>query len=301
MKIYYSPYQLLKKTKLNSSDRPGEQQGALIRLAEGSDWGVADLSPKIELGDADYTEQMAKRGPLFLRAIELARADLNARKDSRSLLDTTEVENNFLITDYRNTDMNASRFAGKTLKIKGDRNLLALTDSLNTVNDGVTLRVDFNNCLSDVDFSQWLLSMPAELKRKIQYIEDPTPLSENWKIWSRQIALAYDFQKAKYSEKFCRYRIFKPTREAVSSNCDRTVLTSAMEHPVGLAHGLRLAQELKPKTVSGFLTLDLFQETDFHSYYRQQDNYLSFAPAALNDSGIGMTAELDRLDWRFYE
>jgi len=121
-------------------------------------------------------------------------------------------------------------------------------------------------------------------------------LSDQWKVWNQQVPLAYDFQRAPYNENWARHRIVKPTRERVPEG-ENTTLTSAMEHPVGLAHGLRLAQSLA-KNISGFLTLDIFEDTPFHSYFDQRGSELNFSASALREVGIGMTSALQCLEWR---
>lgn len=301
MRIYFSPYRLLKKTQLNSADVQSEQHGVLLKVAEGSFWGVADLCTKVELGDLPFTEELRKRGPLFRRALELACRDLEARKKSESLLSHIGIENNFLITNHHDVDFEQEKFAQRTLKIKCDGNLDELSRSLQKVQSSTTLRLDFNNSLRSEEFNNWLTELPSDLKAKVQYIEDPTPLNEQWPIWNMIVPLAYDFQSAAYTPAMCKYRIIKPTREAVPELNDATTLTSAMEHPVGLAHGLSLAQQLSPQTVSGFLTLDLFFETEFHRFFCQQGHLLNFTDEARQDSGIGMTEELEKLNWQRYD
>ena len=93
-----------------------------------------------------------------------------------------------------------------------------------------------------------------------------------------------------------RFKIVKPAREAMIAGLRHFTLTSSMDHPIGVAHGLRIAQKLSQND-SGFLTLDLYEETVFNKYYSCIENYLNFSQSALNDTGIGMTGELSRLEW----
>ncbi|MEK6628380.1 MAG: hypothetical protein AABY53_07120 [Bdellovibrionota bacterium] len=296
MKISYSPYLLKKINKLNSREQSNTQSGALIKVTEGESWGAADLCPKPEMGDDLLEDEIKNRGFLFARALELAQEDLEARLAKKSLLQNKFLKNNFLISDYRNVDLNQPFYAKQTVKIKADRDILSLSQLLNSLTADLRVRLDFNSCLNKNEFEDFLKLLSVEAKRKIEYIEDPSVFCIDWKRWNVVIPLAFDFQKTQYSQEFAKYRILKPSRQKVMK-CDNFTLTSAMEHPVGLAHGLRLAQQMANND-SGFLTLDLFEAGDFNKYFEQKVNYLNFSQLALNDFGIGMSEELNKLTWR---
>src|SRR5207244_902270 len=100
------------------------------------------------------------------------------------------------------------------------------------------------------------------------------------------------------------YLIIKPSRQSAKNlmqKCQQMkkkfTLTSAMDHPVGLAHGLRYAQKYAIG-LSGFLTLDLYKETDFSPYFKTENNRINFSQIALDDFGIGMTSALNNLSWK---
>lgn len=295
MKIAYSRYVLKKKVKLNSLDHANIQRGALIKVFEGESWGVADLCPKPELGDDLLENEIKNRGFLFARALELAQEDLAARLAKKSLLQNKSMKNNFLISDYLNVDLGQPCYAKQTVKIKADRDISSLSQLLNSLTADLVVRLDFNSCLSITEFEDFLKLLSAEAKSKIEYIEDPTIFCFNWKIWNTFIPLAFDFQKTQYNAEFAKYRIIKPSRQNMVT-CKNFTLTSAMEHPVGLAHGLRIAQQMAVGD-SGFLTLDLYETGNFNKYFEQKENYLNFTPLALNDFGIGMSEELNKLQW----
>lgn len=286
MKLLFSPYVLpLKNNK-------GLQPGCLVKVQQGEFWGVADLCPRTELGDVDYRKQISDNRHLFRRCVELAKEDLNARTRNVSLLQDKNVRNNYLITDYHTTNLNRPAFDNKTLKIKGDGDIQALADKLAALNVNVRLRLDFNSKLSAEEFEKFLDSLSPKLFSMIDYVEDPTPYSEKWADWKLRVTLALDFQKGSGSYR----RIIKPTREKIPAGVTDYTLTSAMDHPVGLAHGLRIAQQYAQND-SGFLTLDLYEESAFNKYYRQTESDLNFSESALNDTGIGMTVELEKLKW----
>ena len=170
-------------------------------------------------------------------------------------------------------------------------------NKLSSINLNLTLRLDFNSKLREDEFEFFLRQLPDPILEKIEYIEDPTPMVAKWIEWNQKISLAYDFQQSEYEPEFAKFKIIKPSRENIDKKHNFFTLTSAMDHPVGLAHGLRQAQEFAQNT-SGFLTLDLYQKTEFNKFFVQIENTLNFSSLALNDFGIGMTKELSELHWR---
>ena len=298
MELLFSPYTLVKK------NNQGVQKGSLIRVSDGENFGVADLCPKVELGDSNLLDQITKNGSLFLRAQQLAYEDLSARKNKKSLLLDKPVKNNFLITDYQKlilSDLKSlqGRFGSLSIKIKGDKDIKSLLTYLNSNFAEPTLdcklRLDFNAKLSPTEFEFFLNSLSELIVNKIEYIEDPTIISPEWAIWNQRVPLAIDFQKTENSDYF-KYKILKPAREFVPENLNNFTLTSAMDHPVGVAHGLSLAQKMSQND-SGFLTLDLYEDCGFNKYYNQDELFLNFSKLALNDFGIGMTEEIKKLNW----
>ena len=264
-------------------------------VREDESWGVADLCPKPELGDADYVVEIKNHGPLYKRAIELAHEDLEARRNNVSLLADKPLRNNFLVTDYRLTEVFKKNLSGKTVKIKGDRDVVGFSRYLNAIESEVKLRVDFNSVLTGEEFEKFLSLVAESTRNKIEYIEDPTPICAQWKQWNKVIPLAFDFQPSEYNSEYAEIQIVKPSRRALPERQGRVTFTSAMDHPVGVAHGLRIAQKFAT-TDSGFLTLDLY-ETPFEKYFDQQENELNFSEIARSDTGIGMSVELEKLVW----
>ncbi len=294
MKIDFSPYELIRKSKANAKVEDVTQKGSLIRLTDANqNWGVADICPWPALGDLDLASEIKNKGSLYLRAIELALEDLQARKENKSLLRDQWVKNNILVNDYHNFNFNNSLLKNCVLKIKGDQRIEELLRVLNALPVVKSLRIDFNAVLSVEEFQFFLKSYQG--LNKIEYIEDPTDFNETmWFQWNQIIPLAADFVKAQSGY---TYKMIKPSRESVVTS-KKITITSAMDHPVGVAHALRMAQK-QAQNESGLLTLDLYETTAFHSYfiYQNQDE-INFSPQALNDTGIGMTAELCKLSWR---
>lgn len=296
MEITFSPYELQR------TDKPLTQRGVLVRVTEGEHWGVADLCPRLELEDVDYATEIRREGFLYKRALELAREDLAARRENRSLLFDDPVPNNILVTKYAEFNFNDSALQGQTLKVKGDENIELLAQILNQVVNDVRIRLDFNSCLNEWTFQKFLDSLVIRTLEKIEYIEDPAPFSQAWMRWNKKIPLAFDFQDGEYMSEFARHRIIKPVREALPAGLMQNyTLTSAMDHPVGLAHGLRIAQQdqkrLARQNICGFLTLDLYKDIGFYKYFIQENHFLNFSPLSLRQTGLGMTEALRLLPW----
>ncbi len=295
MKTYHSPYSLQKKMKLNVKDKSLTREGVLIKVVDGQNFGVADLAPWPELGDLTWQQELKSKGSLFQRTFQLALEDLDARKKNTSLLKDQTVTNNILITDFSLQDPKDNMLIGQTLKIKGSTEIQGLARFIHALPKEVKIRIDFNGCLTSELFESFLGKIFLVVDR-IEYIEDPTIYDiETWSGWNQMIPLAWDFQSESPAAFSYSYRIVKPTRMAVPEKIDYT-LTSDMGHPVGLAHSLRIAQNFA-LNASGLLTLDLFEPTAFHQYFLQSDNKLNFSKQALSDSGIGMTDELNKLEW----
>lgn len=296
MEISFSPYEMQR------TDKALIQKGALVRVAEGEHWGVADLCPRPELDDHDLQTEIRREDLLYKRALELAREDMMARRENRSLLFNDPVPNNILVTNYTEFNFDDPALRGLTLKIKGDENTESLALLLNKLHSDVKIRLDFNSCLNDWGFQNFLNLLQAPALERIEYIEDPSPFSQAWMRWNKKVPLAFDFQDGEYMAEFARHRIIKPVREALPAGLIKNyTLTSAMDHPVGLAHGLRIAQQdqkrLAHKNICGFLTLGLYADTGFHQYFSINGNWMNFSAKALSQTGIGMTETLQQLKW----
>ncbi len=293
MKIQFSPYSLTKKNKVNALDRGSRKEGALIKVidTEGH-WGVADICPWPSLGDLPLKDEIRYKATLFQRAYALAIEDLRARQRDISLLKNKWVDNNVLVTQYQDYDFKRASLQGKTLKIKGDHAVQNLTEVLNAAPANLEFRIDFNGILTKDEFQKFLKMLSPSVR--IEYIEDPSAYEPDfWNRWNKQRPLAADFIVAK--ENF-QFKIIKPAREPIGKFKNFTI-TSTMDHPVGVAHALRTAQNFAMNK-SGLLTLPLYEPTEFHDcFIYQNESEINFAPAILKESGIGMTAQLKQLKW----
>jgi hypothetical protein len=289
MNIFLSPY-VLKK-----NDSSGLQEGTLIKVSEQNFFGVADICPHPHLGDLTWKAEVKEQGPLFKRALQLAQEDLRARKNGLSLLSDQKVESNILILNLESENLNHPEFSDATVKIKAGKNVRKLADRLNGLKLNLKIRLDFNAQLTIEEFDLFLSLISPEALKRIEYIEDPAKLSEKWKLWNSIVPLASDWEKTN-DRSLATYSICKPAREEVPESAGNVIFTSVMDHAVGFAHGLRIAQRRLGK-VHGFSTLGLYEKDNFSKYFEKNHHQVWFSKPALEDSGIGMTHELNNLSW----
>jgi hypothetical protein len=284
MQLFIHRYFLKRKKTANAQTSDLVQAGALLKIVDGLEFGVADICPWPSLGDQNLDVELQTRGPLFTRALELARQDLTARKNKIKLNSGKAVKNHFLMTDYHH--VNEASY-GHTVKIKGHRDINSLSNFLNTnAFRFKKIRLDFNSCLTSEIYNQFVSLLTHVTKNKIEYVEDPFPFDEaTWK--KSPLTLVSDFEKSPGWP----YRVQKPARASVDQEAQ--YLTSAMDHPVGVAHGLIEAQKY-PHKIHGFMTLDQYEESSFLKYFNIQEDDMSFDSDGF---GIGFDTELNNLNW----
>ena len=289
--VWFHNYSLKRKTKPNARTKNSEQLGALIKIqdSEGNE-GFSDLCPWPSLGDHPLAEELVSSGPLFRHALELAVKDLTARKNKIHLVSPVAIKNNILIADF--TELKNFDFCDVTVKIKGNEHTYDLARLLNENRDRFfKIRLDFNFCLSENQFSEFLHRLEPLTLKKIEYVEDPFQFHrERWNKYAAIVPLALDWKTKE--DQIWDFRIWKPSRETKPvGSC--IVLTSAMEHPVGLAHGLSEAQRHQ-NPVNGFLTLDQYETTEFHQYFSARRDELVYQS---DGYGIGFESLLSKINW----
>lgn len=298
--LWVYPYELLRKQAANSLNKTTVQQGTLIKIEDSyGNEGYADLCPWPQFGDSIWEVEIASYSNLFQRALELAYFDLEARKNKIQLLTDIAIINNVLISNYHQFDLRQSSLTKfSTLKIKGDTEIKKLAAFIKAIKNHVhKIRLDFNFCLTENEFKMFLSYLNESDLCSIEYVEDPFPFNETaWLEFNKKIKLALDWGA---KEAWPYLKIYKPSRDQVSEKIlaqSEFSLTSAMEHPVGLVHGLYWAQKFSEKA-HGFLTLDFYEMTDFNYFFEQVGEQLIYRTDGF---GIGFTQILRRLNWRPY-
>lgn len=286
MQIFFSFYQLKRKQKSNSQTHSLFQKGALIKVVDDDGYfGVADLCPWPELGDLTLEQEISEQGVLFQRTLDLARDDLLARRQKKILVSNISIKNHILVTDFENFIFQEPNYI---YKIKGTKDFKKLAGWLNeNVSLFQLLRLDFNSCLSENNFREFLKELHLAVIKKIEVIEDPFPFNlDAWNELRKAVPLAIDFEKGRWP-----VQISKPVRQ--NPEPQPLYLTSNMDHPVGLAHGLRFAQMYPDKT-HGFLTLDIYEKNLYAKDFQQSKNEISYHADGF---GIGFTSLLNKENW----
>ena len=240
--IFIHRYQLFRNQLANVKTSSLIQYGALIKWVdpEGS-FGVADLCPWPSLGDQTLEQELSTQGKLFQRSIELAKKDLEARKNKIKLIKEAVVRNHLLIQDYKSFDFKNS--VQSVVKIKADLDYKSLAEVLNSSVSGFEkIRLDFNFCLTESEFRCFLSLLHSDILKKIETVEDPFPFElRSWTELNQTVSLSLDWSELQSADaQSWPNTIAKPARKHQDSFL---YMTSSMDHPVGVAHGLKQTQK----------------------------------------------------------
>lgn len=292
LQVWVHYYALKRKVKPNAVTVGESQRGALIKIQDIDGYeGFSDLCPWPSLGDQTLDEELAAQGPLYLRALDLALMDLEARKSKKVLVTPEPIKNNILISDFRDLKGDFD-FSKITVKIKGNEHVYDFAKFLvENVARFKTIRIDFNNCISEFLFSEFMHLLSEDVLKKIEYIEDPFFFHrDQWNQFSAKVKLMLDWKQAE--EQSWHFRVWKPSREDKMPAQDFSI-TSSMEHPVGVAHGLHFAQ-MHPQKTHGFLTLAHYEDSEFSQAFKVENDQLTYQA---DGYGIGFTTLLSKLNW----
>lgn len=294
MKIFFSKYTLKRKIKPNAQTTSLFQYGALIKIQDNEGYtGYADLCPWPDLGDLTLEQELFLAGPLFKRSLVLAEKDLKARKNKVKLyLDVKNIKNHELITNIEQLNSHLDRQSDRQMSVKikiTPQTYIQIATVLNEKKSQLeNIRLDCNASLSIEQCVQFLNILDPSVIQKIECIEDPTSFDvQNWQMLSQKVPVAIDFEKGSWP--VC---VWKPSRAPNPAN-KVVYCTSAMDHPVGVRHGLIEAAEKYKNVVHGFNTLHIYETTEFHSaaehITEDTDGY-----------GIGFSRLLESQDWHPY-
>ena len=319
-------YNLVPLQSLNAVTGTKARRGSLLKIQ----WpdkkiGYADLMPWPEFGDEDLQTQLEglKRGrvsTLLEQAIWLGRKDALLRSAGKNgLSEVPKVRNHLTITNIEAATseiLNNAKASGfNILKVKMGRDwtseLQWLTKTLREY--PFLVRLDFN---SQSDFStleRMVTSLPPGLRQKLEYAEDPFEFDlESWKEASKILPLALDLEYDKVPwatighEVPFKTIVIKPARQDVDKALKmadahqlKIVVSSSMDHPIGLLHAIRLAGEIRQKVGHrlldcGCLTYKLFVDNEFTTQMIVQGPFLTKVPG----TGVGFDNLLARLHWK---
>lgn len=325
MKVFFSVYHLTPSSAPNAATSLKPRQGALLRF----EWvngktGYADLHPWPEFGDAPLFDQLQllkelKLTPLTEQSIWLAKRDAAARSKGESLfVPGVQLKNNYLIENPlavmpEQLDQLADR-GFSTLKIKCGRDLEEEAKLIQKIalRRDFRMRLDFNGVGTATIFEKFMKGLGRETTALIEYVEDPFPYEkEEWREARALARLALDFQNSKVSwnkeeRPACDVVIVKPARMDVEKTVEaalhwaiRISVSSSMDHPVGVAHALCVALDLKKKhdlhvLEAGCMTTRLYQMDAFATAMPHQGPYF----IKFNGTGVGFDSLLERAAWK---
>ncbi len=316
----YFKYTLHSVTLPNARTAVHTRQGALVRVTlPGGQVGYADYHPWPEFGDAGIeTKKIAER--LLQQSLKLAEQDALLRSQGLNAFENqAQVRNHFLIRDLISFDLgklDEIKTQGfRVLKLKVGKDLAAEAASINQIAEqsSLSLRLDFNSSLDGLEsFKKFAAILSAKSRGRIEFVEDPFPFDfEKWTEAQNLLSLAADFEFERMKLLSGRrppysFLIAKPARQDIEQSLGfcrennlKMVVTSSMDHPVGVAHSLRAANWVWQKAPDilndcGCLTFDQYELPDFTSQIGLEGPSLSY----IRGTGIGFDQALAALDWR---
>lgn len=339
IQVKYCPYTLVPINysrddfRLNAKTTNPLREGALLRL----EWiqkqakaptllvGYADLFPWPEFGDKPLLEQfeMFKQreiSNIFSQAVALAKHDADLRhRRVNGFAGLSPVSSHFTAVNPASLstgDMRQIAMDGfQSVKLKFDTNIVEAVRVIHelVMSTSLRLRLDFNCSLNLELFSVFVNNLSLAARARIEFVEDPMPWNlEHWTQAHQLLPLALDFEYEKVNFRNFQLSapfkviVIKPARQNVDNILKeafrlacKVVITSSMDHPVGVTHAALIAAELKkhhPNTVldCGLMTLDLYQKTEFHQLIK----YSGPAIFSTVGHGIGFDGLLQKLNWK---
>jgi O-succinylbenzoate synthase len=318
MAIEFHPYTLRSRGSLNAVSTRREFHGALIKVED----GIGCLHPWPEFGDAPVNEQLSilRQGDtskVIERALRMAAVDGAARKRGVNLFADLEIPPcHYSWDQHQPMQAQLERVISedwRAIKTKGWGHLDEVIHWLNalvTLASGsqLKLRIDFNSCLTQATFHDFLERLPAIVRERLDFIEDPYPYSpEHWNETRVKfgVRLALDKQLRGANAGF-DVAVLKPGRrewremtEGLPSDV-RVVMTSAMDHAIGqsfAAYEAALAwKELGSRLdLCGLATQHLFEQDEFFARLGMKGDQLQ---VDREGTGLGFDEVIANLPWQ---
>lgn len=325
MKIWFYRYELEPMNELGVLAGASIREGALIKVQwPNNKFGFSDLFPWPELGDVDLETQLVAMSlgrltSLAEQSIWLAKKDADFRSRQLNIFaGAPRIKHHYLINDiskFNDNILGNLRSSGfTTVKIKVGKRL---EDEARFVSrlirqNPLLVRLDFNAKIDFESYKRFMNSIDLTERAKIEFVEDPFPWNlEQWKEAAAFVPLALDneFEKVNWDEFKERppfkIIIVKPARRDVDLDIKlalqhdlKLVVTSSLDHPVGVAHACNIAIEIKKSYPSllldcGCLTLRSYKSGDFFSRVQATGPFFT----GVNGTGIGFDDLLQRLEW----
>jgi O-succinylbenzoate synthase len=325
IKFWHHKYELTPAGSLGPKAEATPRQGALLKVQWANDLiGYSDIFPWPEFGDAPIDDQLfalsrAKVSALVEQSIWLAKRDAARRVLKQNAFEgAPKLRNHFLVTDYSKvTDATFKEIKNAnftTLKLKLNKDVEAGAKvALKAIRQHqMMLRLDFNACLDFQMFERFMSFFSKAEVTRIEFIEDPCPWDLSvWKEAAKLAKLALDFEyenvnwSAVDSMPF-EFLVLKPARTDVDIAVERArqknlkiVVSSSMDHPVGVAHAISVAADLKKDAPAlladsmACLTNKIYKMDDFSLRILSQGPFIS----TVAGSGIGFDDLFAKIEW----
>lgn len=307
-------YLLKSGVALNAASRRREFAGALIRYQD----GYGCVHPWPEFGDAAIEEQLSllRDGvvtPVTQMALRCAEIDGAARRAGLSLFEGLVVPRSHYSWSFSYAfEPQMQRVLSEgwpAIKAKGMANHLETRQFLTACaarSDALGLRVDFNGVLNQAAFESFFKSLPAEVVRALDFVEDPFAYDAlAWKAVRGRLGVRLALDKGwKDGSVGFDVVVVKPARRdwrlvANRHSGMKLVMTSAMDHALGQAFA---AYESAVAAASGQLldygglcTEHLFERDAFFERVRTCGG---FYDSDRSGGGLGFGDVLESLSWR---
>jgi len=325
IKFWTSRYELTPWNVFGAVADASPRSGALLKVQwPNGNTGYADIFPWPEFGDAEIHDQiralaLGKISPLVEQSIWLAKKDATWRKEKKNAhIGSSKIKHHFLVTDFTKfseSSIKEARSAGfTTFKIKVGR---AVDEEGKFISrflkqNPVLVRLDFNAKTDFSEFERLLSHLAASEKARVEFVEDPMPWSTDaWTEAAKMVPIAIDMESEKIDwDKFTdkppfQVVVLKPARtdmdkalKFISRFGLKMAVSSSLDHPVGVAHALAQALEIKkfyPNTLldCGCLTLKAYKPNEFMSQVQTTGPFLK----EIKGTGIGFDDLWDKLEW----
>lgn len=296
-KIRYSPYEL-KGTRF-------QRQGALLQVEfDHGLVGYADCHPWEELGDLSLKQQIkmllnGQTTSLTYQSLYFAAIDAEARSQKKNLLEDLEIPlNHYLLPNAQDFTSVDKAFAEgfSFFKVKAnDDDFLSVKGLLRYLKKHQgKLRIDFNNKLSFEQFQRWIPTLD-EYSSILDFVEDPFVYEgSQWKTIKKnhQIGLAADFNP--YYKNAAHVYILKPAVQTHHVKCDRIVVTSYLDHPLGQCCAAYIAGKLSLSEHCGLLSHRIYESNPYSQCLSQKGP--QFTPTL--GTGFGFDDLLKGQTWK---
>ncbi|HRO66247.1 MAG TPA: enolase C-terminal domain-like protein, partial [Pseudobdellovibrionaceae bacterium] len=251
---------------------------------------------------------------LVERSLALAERDAKARSRNLGLGSSDWLKNNALVTDISRVSPEDLRKFDRqdfsTIKVKCGTDAAKEVEFLESVASSFPFRIrlDFNSGSADF-LEKFLKAFPRSLDERVEYAEDPCPYDPGkWNEIRKRWPLALDHELVRVNhgeDPAADILVLKPARQNVEVLADwarqkgmAVTLTSSMDHPVGVAHALAVAFDLRKESgvkilESGFLTLDRYVEDEFAARFPVEGPWMAMPEG----TGIGFDELLTEAPW----